>query len=300
MYTPAVAPRSRTTARADAQRARSLEAIARWHAVFSAEHAAACLAKDPLQFARRYEARDDRELVALVSALLAFGNIGVITRKLAELLVRLGPSPARAVRDTPRAALIVRLRTFRHRTFAGADIARLLWAAGRVQSRDGGLYVSLERAFDELGALRPALARWVEELRALAWPDGLTRASRHLLPDPTGPSAAKRLMLLLRWVARPDDGVDLGLSRLPTRALEVPVDVHVHRIARNLGLTSRTDASRHTAEEITAALRALDPDDPVRYDMAVCHLGIARRCPSRRDPVRCDGCALRDVCVHWG
>ena len=99
-----MAPRSST------QRARALDAIARWDEVFRRDHAAAALAKDPLQFARRYPAPADRELVALVSALLAFGKITIITRKLDELLARLGPSPAAAVRALPRAALVARPR----------------------------------------------------------------------------------------------------------------------------------------------------------------------------------------------
>ncbi len=280
-------------------RARSLDAIARWHAEFRRTRALDALARDPLQFARRYDHAHDRELVAMLSALLAFGRVGIITAKLSALFKLLGPSPSHTAQTLSRDALVSGLADFRHRTFAGPDIARLAWAAGQLQRNDGGLYVSLERAWNDTHDLRASLARWVDALRTLAWPEGLTRASRHLLPDPLGPSAAKRLLLLMRWVVRPDDGIDLGLAKIPPSALVIPVDVHVHRIARNLGLTARHDASRRTADEITDALRALSPDDPVQYDMAVCHLGISLQCPSKRDPVRCDGCALRDVCVHW-
>ena len=79
-----------------------------------------------------------------------------------------------------------------------------------------------------------------------------------------------------------------------------PVDTHIHRIGRNLGLTNRRTASWATAEEITAALRQLDPSDPVKYDFALCHLGVSRDCPSRADPAKCAGCVLRRVCVAWG
>lgn len=285
--------------RSPTHRARVLEAIAAWDATFRRDHAAAALAKDPLRFARRYDDRDDRELVALVSALLAFGRVSIISAKLEELLARLAPSPAAAARAVPRAQLVAKLRSFRHRTFAGEDIARLLHAAGRLQARDGGVFTSLERAYAARGDLRAALADWVGELRTIGWPKGPSRGAKHLLPDPAGPSASKRLFLLLRWVARPDDGLDLGLTAIPPSALLIPVDVHVQRIGRNLGLTRRDDASRRTADEITDALRGLSPGDPVRYDMALCHLGIARQCPSRRDPVRCEGCALQPVCVHW-
>ncbi len=100
-------------------------------------------------------------------------------------------------------------------------------------------------------------------------------------------------------MVRPADGVDLGLWPLPTSALLVPLDTHVHRIARNLGLTQRRDASFRTAEEVTAVLRGFDPADPVKYDFALCHLGVSRECPSRPDPERCARCVLRTVCVQW-
>ncbi|HYG66816.1 MAG TPA: DUF2400 family protein, partial [Anaeromyxobacteraceae bacterium] len=79
-------------------------------------------------------------------------------------------------------------------------------------------------------------------------------------------------------------------------ALVVPLDTHLFRIARHLGLTARRDASWRTAEEITAGLRRLDPRDPVRYDFALCHLGMSGACPVRRDPARCRACPLRPVC----
>lgn len=275
---------------------RALAAVEAFHRGYDPRPA---LATDPLRFAHRYADPDDRALVALLAALMAFGRVATIGQKLEDLCARLGPRPAQTARADDRAALRERLRGFRHRTFRGPDVADLVFALGAQLRRDGRVLAGLERAWSEHGALRPAVAAWVASLRALAWPDGPDRAQSHLLPDPLGPSASKRLMLFLRWVVR-RGGVDLGLAAMPASALVIPVDVHVHRIARNLGLTARADASWRTAEEITAALRRLSPDDPVQYDFALCHLGIAGRCPSSRaHPDRCEGCALRPVCVHW-
>lgn len=275
---------------------RALVAVAAFHRDFDPRSA---LAHDPLRFAHRYVDPDDRALVALLAALMAFGRVATIGQKLEDLCARLGPGPAEVVRREGREALGERLRGFKHRTFRGADIADLLFALGENLRRDGHVLATLEHTWDAGPDLRSALGEWVRQLRAIAWPQGPTRAQAHLLPDPTGPSASKRLMLFLRWVAR-RSGVDLGLSTIPASALLMPVDVHVHRVARNLGLTSRRDASWRTAEEITAALRLLSADDPVQYDFALCHLGISGRCPSsNRLPERCAGCALQPVCVHW-
>jgi endonuclease III len=103
-------------------------------------------------------------------------------------------------------------------------------------------------------------------------------------------------------MVRPADGVDLGLWAkvgVPTSVLLCPVDTHIHKLSLNLGLTRRRDLSWATAEEITKGLARLDPDDPVKYDFSLCHLGMLQRCPSRRDPARCEGCGVMPVCRHW-
>jgi endonuclease III len=100
-------------------------------------------------------------------------------------------------------------------------------------------------------------------------------------------------------MGRPADGVDLGAWRIDPSLLLVPVDVHIHRLAKNLGLTRRPSPSWRTTEEITRSLARFDPRDPTKYDFSLCHMGMLQRCPSRRDPERCDGCGVQPVCVHW-
>jgi uncharacterized protein (TIGR02757 family) len=102
--------------------------------------------------------------------------------------------------------------------------------------------------------------------------------------------------MLLRWMVRPAEGIDLGLWRLPARALVLPLDTHTHRIARYVGLTARNDASWRTAVEITDALAMLDPLDPVRFDFALAHLGISGQCRREYDAEICTRCALFPVC----
>jgi endonuclease III len=91
----------------------------------------------------------------------------------------------------------------------------------------------------------------------------------------------------------------LWRSKVDASRLLIPVDVHIHKLAKNLGLTERATPSWATAEEITAALRRFDPADPVRFDFALCHMGMAQQCPSRRDAARCEGCGVQPVCRHW-
>jgi uncharacterized protein (TIGR02757 family) len=115
-------------------------------------------------------------------------------------------------------------------------------------------------------------------------------------PSPAAGSACKRLCMYLRWMVRPADGIDLGLWKEVSPAkLVIPVDTHIHRIGRSLGLTARRQADWRTAREITAALRLLDPDDPVKYDFSLCHLGISEGCDGTVKSL-CRECPIRELC----
>jgi hypothetical protein len=156
----------------------------------------------------------------------------------------------------------------------------------------------------------PALTRFVTDLREAAADvapacgvatttfEGLPRGFRTFLPSPEDGSACKRLNMMLRWLVRPDDGIDLGVwEHVPAHRLVVPLDTHVGRIARFVGLTSRTDGSWRTAREVTDGLARFDPRDPVRFDFALAHLGISGRCRGRYDAPVCRACPLFGVCV---
>lgn len=259
--------------------------------------------RDPVRFVHRFAAPLDRELAGLVASAMAFGRVTSILAKLDELFARIAsvaPTPTAAA-DEP-ARLGRALEGFRHRLFVGDDVARLLVAARAVQRAEGSLGAAFARRLDAAdGDLREALAALRDTLRAEGGfaAGGPRRGPAHLLPDVRGAGGSKRLLLFLRWMVRPADGIDLGLWPVPPAVLRLPVDVHIHKLARNLGLTRRRDLGWRTVEEITGALRALDAEDPAKYDFSLCHLGMLQGCPSRRDPARCEGCGVRPVCLHW-
>lgn len=262
---------------------------------------AARVREDPVSLVLPYDAPLDREIAALVAASLAFGHVKTIRAKGADALARLAPSPHAA--SASLSGLRRRMRGFRHRVFRGDDVARLVFGAGELQRAHGSLGARFAEAFRARGDLRAAIDDFVTALRRAGGlrAGGARRGPAHILPSAGSKSGMKRFLLFLRWMLRPADGTDLGTwaGLVPTSALVVPLDVHVHRLARNLGLTDRTAATWETAAEITRALAELDPDDPVRYDFALCHMGMLRRCPSRRDEARCEGCPVRPACRHW-
>lgn len=267
------------------------------------------LADDPVVFVRAAQTREDREVVGLVAASLAFGNVKTVRASVAKVLEALGPRPTQTIDACSEVELARALAHVRHRVFRGEHVARLLARAADLRREHGTLGQAFvhgcdappsDAAVSALERISPARARLARGLcrfaDALRQGPALGLGLAHLVPDPRKGSACKRLLLYLRWMCRPDDGVDFGLFPFPASDLVIPLDTHVHRIARTLGLTRRVDASFRTAVEITDALARLDASDPVRYDFVLCHLGISGACPRRPDLEACRQCVLRPAC----
>lgn len=253
---------------------------------------------DPIEFPGRFSDPRDVEVAGLLGAALAYGRADLFKPKVDSLLSVMGGSPAAFVAElnAPRAAKL--LDGFVYRFNLGADVAVLLLGMGAVLRERG----SLEAAFvgETQHARLSSFCSTIREsapLREILRRVGPTRGLAHLLPSPLGAGAAKRLNLYLRWMVRGPDGTDFGVwKRVKPAELVIPLDTHVMRMARLLGLTARKDATWRTAEEVTASLRLLDPADPVRYDFALCHYGMSGACPAVPVRVNCVRCELKMAC----
>ena len=264
------------------------------------------LRSDPIRFVHRY--RDDprdAEVAAVFASQLAYGRVDLFGHVLEDLFGRMDAvgGPVSFVHGRPSAKVLAGLN---YRWNRPADFAGMAAALSEVLRLHG----SLERAFQAPDA-RQSIQRGVGALRDAAvatapiWLgrptpySDLPRGLRYWLSTPSGGSACKRWNLFLRWMARPaTDGVDLGQWRSPAPdRLVMPLDTHVHRLARFLGLTQRKTGNWKTAMEVTEAMRMLDPEDPVRFDFALAHLGISRDCRGGRVPVVCAACPLDRLCT---
>ncbi len=225
---------------------------------------------DPLEFLYNYGDPGDREVVGLVASSLAYGRVRQILRSVGKVLERM-PLPARFVTNTGPDELRRTFADFRHRFTTGEEMAALLAGAGKLIRACG----SLEKCFvegyrDSDDSTVPALTAFTGRLREAA---GL---ESHLLPRPSAGSACKRLHLFLRWMVR-SDAIDPGCwSGVPASKLVIPLDTHMIKICRALGLTGRRQASLKTAMEVTEAFKGFAPDDPAKYDFALTRLGIRR------------------------
>jgi uncharacterized protein (TIGR02757 family) len=259
-------------------------------------------ATDPVHIVRRYHEPEDREIVGFCAAGLAFGRVASVLQSIEALLAVMGSRPAEYVRRFDAARDGEALRPLVHRWIRGRDLMALLLVLQRMLRESG----SIERFFlagddpstpDVSAALNAFSARALEtDLRPAYGRRRPTRAGVcYFFPRPSAGSACKRLNLFLRWMVR-EDAIDLGVwKQVSPSRLIVPLDTHVIRLGHCLRLTTSASPGWKMAAEITAALRAIDPGDPIRYDFSLCHVGMMNACGFRRAQ-KDSQCPLRGVC----
>nr|QGT50894.1 TIGR02757 family protein [uncultured Elusimicrobia bacterium] len=226
------------------------------------------ISPDPLEFLSRYTNPADRELAALLAACFAYGNVKQIIKNINGIFAKMPRGPHAFITQTPHAKIKKIFVGFRYRFTGEEELCALLAALRRVIKEHG----SLENCFlcyykEENETVLPALRAFARELR-----EGADLHS--LIPDPDKNSALKRLNLFLRWMVRQDAVDPGGWTRVSPAKLIVPVDVHMHRIARKLGLTKRNAADITTALEISRAFKKCCPHDPIKYDFCLTRFGI--------------------------
>jgi len=282
---------------------------------------ASYLDSDPLVFVHDYTEPLDQEIVGLLASSLAYGRVGTIKKSIDEILTLMGPSPAEPssaesspARPSPSRFVMGldpkkeknRFAEFRHRFNDGRDVLCLLYLMRQMIEESGSIgdfFLAGYRPEDP--NIKNALASFTERALRLdsAGLYGTKKIPekacvRFFFPSPVNGSACKRLNLYLRWMVRRGNDLDLGLWKdVATSKLVIPLDTHIARISRFIGLTSKKSPGWAMAEEITGSLKELDPEDPVKYDFAICRLGILEECTARRDPVKCRRCRIAGICI---
>ena len=261
---------------------------------------------DPVSLPRRYRRVEDREVIGFIAAALAYGRVGQIKRSVERVAAILGDRPAETIRGLDPVKAQRDLKGFVHRWNDARDMGLLLWYMRQMLEQEGSIEGFFMRGYaaghDDVGPALSSFAERVLELDCTPWYlSGRLPGNagvRFFVPAPKTGSTCKRLAMYLRWMVRPDDGVDMGhWSGVDTAQLIMPLDTHVSRIASYLGLTTRRTVGWRMAQDVTRMLRRFAPEDPVKYDFALSRMGIIEACPRRRDPVKCKGCDLRPVCT---
>jgi uncharacterized protein (TIGR02757 family) len=252
------------------------------------------IAPDPLQLAMRFADPLDQEVAGLVAAAFAYGRADIIVANIGAVLAKMKPSPHRYLLAFERAEASRRFAGFVHRFHKTPDLVAFLGCLARVVREHGSLGALFRQCYDERDPdIGPSLARFVA---AILPPSQPSTPLRYLLTSPNDGSACKRMNLFLRWMVR-RTSPDLGLwTFVDPSKLVMPVDTHIHRIATFLGLNERKSADWKAARALTDRLAKFDRADPVRYDFALCRLGILDLCSRKRRRENCEVCMLREVC----
>jgi uncharacterized protein (TIGR02757 family) len=235
-----------------------------------------------------------------------------------RVLALLGPHPAAYLETLDVRAAREALATVVHRWTRGDDLVALLVILRELRARHG----SLEGAFlagddpgsDDVstgleafcaaacavdvreaygGARRSSPAEAASEASLRRRPGRL--GVHYFFPRPSLGSACKRLNLFARWMVRRDAVDPGGWTGVSRSRLVIPLDTHTIRVGRCLRLTRYTSPGWKMAADITATLRRVDPDDPVRFDFSLCHMSMMGACGWGRK-VGNTQCPLRGFC----
>jgi uncharacterized protein (TIGR02757 family) len=225
---------------------------------------------DPIQIPKRFNNKEDIEIIAFLVATIAWGNRKSIIKSGNRIVELLGESPFDFVMnftDNNRE----RFSGFVHRTFNEDDLYCFIMALKNIYKKHGGLE-SVFKKFSQPKNLQPAIHQFKRIFFSIPH---LKRTEKHI-SDPLKNSAAKRINMFLRWMIREDKcGVDFGIwDSMSKSQLSCPLDLHTGNVARKLGLITRKQNDGKALIELDYSLRRLDPDDPVKYDFALFGLGV--------------------------
>ena len=230
--------------------------------------------KDPISVPHRYRKLQDIEISAFFAAVFAWGNRTTIINKTNELMLLMDDAPYEFI-DKHKEKDRKRLLQFAHRTFNTTDLLYFTEFLQLHYKKND----SLETAFLPGGKftdIETSLNYFHNYFFSL--PDAPERTKKHIAA-PFRKSTCKRLNMFLRWMVRKDtSGVDFGKwKKIKQQDLICPVDLHVARVSRKLGLLERKQTDWLAATELTQNLKQFDPADPVKYDFALFSLGVTEK-----------------------
>src|SRR5690606_3815474 len=225
---------------------------------------------DPIQIPHLFSKKEDKEVAGFLTATIAWGNRKSIINNAERFMYLLDNTPYDFIINHTESDL-ERLEPFVHRTFNGHDAIQFIKSLKHIYVNHDGLE-SVFAKHAQTDTVQTAISKFKSIFFEI---DHLPRTQKHI-SDPLKNSAAKRINMFLRWMVRNDKaGVDFGIWKsISPAALSCPLDVHSGNIARKLGLLERKQNDAKALLELDAALRKLDPNDPVKYDFALFGLGV--------------------------
>lgn len=215
--------------------------------------------KDPIQIPHKFSRKEDIEVSAFLTSVLAFGKREIIIKKSEDFIKRMNNEPYKYLMNEDYSSM----KGFVHRTINDSDFIYYLQSLNQIYKNGG-----LEKLFSN--DIEKSLKDFWKIFFSLPHEK---RAERHISNIENG-SAAKRLNFFLRWMIRKDN-VDFGIwKNIDKSNLFIPLDVHVGNISRELGLIKRKQNDWKSVVEITSHLKKMCPEDPIKYDLALFSLDL--------------------------
>lgn len=243
---------------------------------YERSHQLTFIEDDPISIPHLFSKKQDVEIMGFFASILAWGQRKTTINNCHKLIELMDNSPHDFILNHQEKEL-KRMEGFVHRTFNSTDLLGLIaFFKNYYQEND-----SLESVFsnsistdsEHVGA---GILNFHQEV--MSKETTASRTKKHIA-KPFGSSTCKRLNMYLRWMVRKDErGVDFGIwDNITASQLLCPLDVHVERNARKLGLIERKQTDWKTAVELTQTLKKIDPIDPVRFDYALFGMGILEK-----------------------
>ena len=241
--------------------------------------------KDPVWNLKFTKTDKDKEFLAFFISCYAYGNIMQINKHIKKFIDLSGGNVYDFIKEFNNKKFLNREtrttlpgkkytdKTFSYRFNSEKDFADLISSLQIVIKEYGSLKSLFLKQYNKSDSnILPALDKFTYVLRNLVMH---SESFNYLLPDVSRNSTCKRLNLFLRWMVR-KDFIDTGLwsREVDKSKLIIPVDTHVYEVSRKLGLMERKSCDIKFAVGLTEKLKAFDPRDPVKYDFALCHIGV--------------------------
>lgn len=229
---------------------------------------------DPVSIPHRFSRKEDIEIAGFLTAIISWGKRNSIIKNADKLMSYLEETPYDFVMNYKKGSTSDKyLKQFVHRTFNGEDTICFIKALQHIYSKHSGLEALFNKVNEEgVVDIKTNIIHFRDLFFSIAHP---ARTEKHI-SNPAKNSSAKRINMYLRWMVRRDKAnVDFGIWKsVPMSSLMLPLDVHTGNVSRSLGLLKRTQDDWKAVEEVTAALRLMDPHDPIKYDYALFGMGV--------------------------
>lgn len=238
------------------------------------------ISPDPLQFLHLFRDKRDIETIGFISSIFAYGNVKQIINTMDKIIEAFDYHPYEFVINFKKKNYAYKLKDIKHRFYTEEDITVFFLLLNDVITEFGSIKNLFYKFYNcEDINIKNALSKFSEYFINSVqnrFGKNISLGVKFMFPLPELGSACKRMNLFLRWMVRKDE-LDFGLwNEIPRHKLIMPVDTHVARICKSLNLTTHKNVGWKMAEEITQNLTKFDPQDPIKYDFAICHIGMRK------------------------